>query len=228
MDSIFNRGYDCPNASWNGTFISFCPGFTTDDVTCHEWTHAYTQYTHGLIYLWQPGALNESYSDIYGETVDRINGRDDIGNSATDSARTGNCSSFSPPVAQFIINSPSSIAGTFPAQAAAFGPTFSGTGVTGNVVLAVDNNSDPIGGTDPNDGCGLITNGAQLAGNIALIRRGPCNFSAKVFNAQQVGAVAVLIFNNAATGLPPMGAGLNAELVTIPSIGITQAEGDSS
>ena len=75
MDSIFNRGYGCPNASWNGTFISFCPGFTTDDVTGHEWGHAYTQYTHGLIYAWQSGALNESYSDIWGETIDRINGR---------------------------------------------------------------------------------------------------------------------------------------------------------
>ena len=76
MDAIFNRGNACPNASWNGTFISFCPGFTTDDVTAHEWSHAYTQYTHNLIYQWQPGALNESYSDIFGETIDIINGRD--------------------------------------------------------------------------------------------------------------------------------------------------------
>ena len=75
MDAIFNRGNACPNASWNGTFISFCNGLTTDDVTGHEWTHAYTQYTHGLIYAWQPGALNEAYSDIYGETIDQINGR---------------------------------------------------------------------------------------------------------------------------------------------------------
>ena len=73
MDSIFNRGYDCPNASWNGMFISFCPGLTTDDVTGHEWGHAYTQYTHDLIYAWQSGALNEAYSDICGETIDRIN-----------------------------------------------------------------------------------------------------------------------------------------------------------
>jgi hypothetical protein len=48
MDAIFNRGYSCPNASWNGTFISFCPGMTSDDVTGHEWAHAYTEYTHGL------------------------------------------------------------------------------------------------------------------------------------------------------------------------------------
>ena len=85
MDSIFNRGYACPNASWNGTFISFCPGLTTDDVTGHEWGHAYTQYTHDLIYQWQPGALNESYSDIFGETIDRINGR---GGDTPDDPRT--------------------------------------------------------------------------------------------------------------------------------------------
>jgi len=78
MDSIYNRGYSCPNASWNGFFISFCPGLTTDDVTGHEWGHAYTDFTDDLIYQWQPGALNESYSDVVGETVDRINMRDDL------------------------------------------------------------------------------------------------------------------------------------------------------
>ena len=92
MDSIFNRGYGCPNASWNGIFISFCPGYTTDDVTAHEWGHAYTDYTNDLIYQWQSGALNESYSDIWGETVDLINGRmtDAPGGLRTD----GSCSDF--------------------------------------------------------------------------------------------------------------------------------------
>lgn len=78
MDAIFNRGDSCPNASWNGVYISFCPGLTSDDVTAHEWGHAYTQYTNNLIYQWQSGALNESLSDIWGETVDLINERDDI------------------------------------------------------------------------------------------------------------------------------------------------------
>ncbi len=41
----------------------------------HEWGHAYTEYTDGLIYAWQPGALNEAASDIFGETVDLLNGR---------------------------------------------------------------------------------------------------------------------------------------------------------
>ncbi|MEP1447218.1 MAG: M4 family metallopeptidase [Paraglaciecola sp.] len=93
MDAIFNRGDSCPNASWNGVYISFCPGLTTDDVTAHEWAHAYTEYTNSLIYQWQSGALNESFSDIWGETVDRINGRD--ATSSPDGPRTdGSCSIY--------------------------------------------------------------------------------------------------------------------------------------
>lgn len=38
--------------------------------------HAYTQFTHNLIYSYQSGALNESYSDIYGESLDLLNGHD--------------------------------------------------------------------------------------------------------------------------------------------------------
>ena len=69
----------CPNANWNGLTTNYCDGVTSDDVVAHEWGHAYTEYTHGLIYQWQSGALNESYSDIWGETVDLINGREDEG-----------------------------------------------------------------------------------------------------------------------------------------------------
>ena len=50
----------CPNANWNGARINMCPGSEADDVVSHEWGHAYTQYTHNLIYQWQPGALNEA------------------------------------------------------------------------------------------------------------------------------------------------------------------------
>ncbi len=69
----------CPNANWNGTSTNYCSGTSADDVVVHEWTHAYTQETSGLIYSYQSGALNESYSDIFGETVDIINNRDMIG-----------------------------------------------------------------------------------------------------------------------------------------------------
>jgi Zn-dependent metalloprotease len=40
-------------------------------VTAHELTHAVTERTANLEYRWQSGALNESFSDIFGAMVDR-------------------------------------------------------------------------------------------------------------------------------------------------------------
>jgi Zn-dependent metalloprotease len=67
-----------PNAGWLGKPINqmvFGDGFPTDDVTAHEVSHGVTEYTADLIYRNQSGALNESFSDIFGEIVDQINGR---------------------------------------------------------------------------------------------------------------------------------------------------------
>lgn len=64
----------CPNAYWDSESTNFCPGITGDDTVAHEWAHGYTESTNNLIYAWQPGALNESYSDIFGEVVDLLNG----------------------------------------------------------------------------------------------------------------------------------------------------------
>jgi len=65
----------CPNATWNGTSTNYCTDVTGDDTVAHEWGHAYTDFTNNLIYPWQSGALSESYSDIWGEVVDLLNGR---------------------------------------------------------------------------------------------------------------------------------------------------------
>jgi Zn-dependent metalloprotease len=74
QESVYLVNNNCPNAYWDGTAASYCPGFDLDDVVSHEWSHAYTEYMDGLIYSYQSGALNEAYSDIYGETYDLING----------------------------------------------------------------------------------------------------------------------------------------------------------
>jgi hypothetical protein len=75
LRSIYeDQNLSCPNAWWTGSYTGFCRSTTSDDVVAHEWTHAYTDATHDLIYQWQPGALNEAYSDIFGELVDQING----------------------------------------------------------------------------------------------------------------------------------------------------------
>jgi len=82
----------CPNANWNGVSTNYCTGVTGDDTVAHEWGHAYTEYTNDLIYQWQSGALNESYSDIWGEVVDLLNQR---GTDAPDTLRSaGGCSVY--------------------------------------------------------------------------------------------------------------------------------------
>jgi len=66
----------CPylNAFWNGTQMVYGEGFASaDDVVAHELTHAVTEKSANLYYYQQSGALNESFSDIFGETVDLIN-----------------------------------------------------------------------------------------------------------------------------------------------------------
>jgi hypothetical protein len=45
--------------------------FPVKDVVAHEWTHAVTEHSANLKYRWQSGALNESFSDIFGAMVDR-------------------------------------------------------------------------------------------------------------------------------------------------------------
>ena len=86
MESVLlvstNPNIPCPNAWWNGTTTNYCPELDADDVVTHEWTHAYTQFTHGLIYSYQSGALNESWSDIFGESIDLLNGVDAEGGDA--------------------------------------------------------------------------------------------------------------------------------------------------
>jgi len=89
-----NPNINCPNANWNGISANYCTGTASDDVVAHEWGHAYTEYTSDLIYQYQPGALNESYSDVWGETIDLLNGYQDAGENNTVRTTTS-CSSGS-------------------------------------------------------------------------------------------------------------------------------------
>ena len=68
---------ECPysNAYWNGSLMVFGDGFArADDVVGHELTHGVTDYESGLFYYMQSGAINESFSDIWGEFIDLWNG----------------------------------------------------------------------------------------------------------------------------------------------------------
>src|SRR5690554_2580476 len=69
--------------------------------------------------------------------------------------------------------------------------TLPANAVTGEVVLAKD-----LSATSDLLMCESATLGS-LTGKIALLYRGACDFSSKAFNAQNAGAIAVIIVNNA-------------------------------
>ena len=76
-------GYTFENAFWDGEQMVFGHGFTVDDVTAHELTHGVTEFTSNLVYLFESGAINESFSDMWGEWVDLSN----TGGTDTDEVR---------------------------------------------------------------------------------------------------------------------------------------------
>jgi Zn-dependent metalloprotease len=72
----FDRNYD--NAFWNGTQMTYGDGDGRSfrefsggvDVVGHEFTHGVTEFTSNLIYENESGALNESFSDMMGTTIE--------------------------------------------------------------------------------------------------------------------------------------------------------------
>ncbi len=45
--------------------------YATVDIIAHEYTHAVTRFSSNLVYQDESGALNESFSDIFGEVIER-------------------------------------------------------------------------------------------------------------------------------------------------------------
>lgn len=75
-------------------------------------------------------------------------------------------------------------------------------------------------------GCNALVNGADIAGKIAVVYRGTCEFGLKALNAQDAGAIGVVIINN--QGAPvAMGGGANGANVTIPVVMISTDAGAS-
>lgn len=108
-------------------------------------------------------------------------------------------------------------------------PNFNNPGVSVQAELALVETGQP--GTNPQgnpisqEGCQALTNGAAVNGKIAVIYRNTCDFSAKAMNAQNAGAVGVIILNrdDEAVGMAGGTAGAN---VTIPVVMLTSSAGE--
>lgn len=118
------------------------------------------------------------------------------------------------------VNAPAAISGLKSIALASYNPN-QAFNITANLVLVQD------GVGTSSDGCSALTNAAAVAGKIAVVDRGTCSFYIKTQFAQQAGAVAVIIANNVSGSTPPAMSGTPTLPITIPTVSVTQADGNA-
>ncbi|KRG68336.1 PA domain-containing protein [Pseudoxanthomonas dokdonensis] len=115
------------------------------------------------------------------------------------------------------VSSPAAAAGSYEFGTATFGPAASASNLNGTIAAALD------GGAVSTDACEAITNGAELAGRIALVDRGTCAFVLKAANVQAAGATGMIVVNTANS---TQGMSGDDPAVTIPSVLVAQSVGN--
>jgi len=125
------------------------------------------------------------------------------------------------PFAQISGPAAGAAAGTYDVGTASFGPIIGTPGFYGEVMPVTVNN---VAG----DACNPLSalDAAAVNGKIALLNRGICGFTIKVKNAQNAGALGVIVGDNVAGG-PPAGLGGTDPTITIPAVRITLADANT-
>lgn len=143
----------------------------------------------------------------------------------------------SPPTEFITINTPASIAGPRVATTNVFEGTDSipvpsaPAGITADLVHYLNPANN---GTAPSpnqisihNACVPPTNAFDISGKIALIRRGNCNFSNKVKNAQDAGALAVIVYDTVPNNPVRLSMSSTGILgITIPAVFVTKEIGE--
>ncbi|QSS96173.1 T9SS-dependent M36 family metallopeptidase [Psychroflexus sp. ALD_RP9] len=119
------------------------------------------------------------------------------------------------------ISYPSTLAGDYNGIPAAFGGEIPVNPINANLALALD---DP-NSLDVLDACEPLTNNTALNNKIVVIRRGSCTFVNKIEQAQNAGALAVIMVNNVPDN--PIVMGGDGFSITIPSIMVSQSDGEA-
>jgi len=77
VNGYVNYDENYANAFWDGDHLTFGDGngstfkpLTSLEVVAHEYAHAVTEHSADLMYMSDPGALNEAFSDIFGVVID--------------------------------------------------------------------------------------------------------------------------------------------------------------
>jgi hypothetical protein len=121
------------------------------------------------------------------------------------------------------ITAPAATVGDYPYAAASYGPAVPGAGTLSATFSLVSAPVSPgFDGAPADEGCGPLV--GFPAGDVALVRRGTCPFVDKTRYAQEAGASAVVLVNN--VGGAPIAPGGTATGLTIPTVMISQADGD--
>lgn len=118
----------------------------------------------------------------------------------------------------FTVKNPANLAGSYNFEkTAGWGALLDTIAITDTLIVARDNSLA--------DSCAceaIDTTKVNLKGKIAVIYRGTCNFSIKATNAQNAGAVGVIIIQNRPDPIFPMGGDGD---ITIPVIMLSQSDG---
>jgi len=102
--------------------------------------------------------------------------------------------------------------GSLPFNTASFGPQI--FDVSGTVAAAL-----------PANGCTALSNAADVSGKIVLIDRGTCSFQTKTVQAQNAGALGVILANNAAGAPPGLGGDTSQPSPTIGTLSVSNVSG---
>ena len=97
-------------------------------------------------------------------------------------------------VVTLTVNTPAAIAGAKTPARATFGPQ--SYSLSGSVVVGLDANA-PTG-----DGCSALTNAGAVSGKIVVLDRSTCTFTSQALNAQNAGAIGLLVANTVSGPAP--------------------------
>ena len=217
-----------PGAGWYYGLDGRTPAGKTNflNVVMHEIAHGLGFSGFGNV---STGAPLAGYPDIYSRfAFDNNSGKNwyAMTNAGRLAALTGNNVVFRganvtaqlPLIAddKVAIRASGTLSGDFDYGVASFGAPVTPANFAGSAVLVNDGSALPAQGCSPSPA-------GAYAGRIAIVDRGTCAFELKALYAEQAGAIAVVVVNNAA-GVVSMGdtAGIEA---TVPTLSVSSVDG---